>query len=69
MKVLHLSTTDSNGGAAIAAYRLMEGLVSQSVDVKMLVLNKTTDNPFVIKVEDIRNKNRVFIFIKDITRK
>ena len=69
MKVLHLSTTDSNGGAAIAAYRLMEGLVSQSVDVKMLVLNKTTDNPLVIKVEDIRNKNRVFRFIKDITRK
>ena len=69
MKVLHLSTTDYNGGAAIAAYRLMEGLVSQSVDVKMLVLNKTTDNPLVIKVEDIRNKNRVFRFIKDITRK
>lgn len=37
MKVLHISTSDRQGGAAIAAYRLNEALQNEGVDSKMLV--------------------------------
>lgn len=40
MKVLHISTSDRQGGAAIAAYRLNEALQNEGVDSKMLVYNK-----------------------------
>lgn len=38
MKVLHISTSDRQGGAAIAAYRLNEALQNEGVDSKMLVI-------------------------------
>ena len=47
MKVLHISTSDRQGGAAIAAYRLNEALQNEGVDSKMLVYNKITLNPTV----------------------
>ena len=40
MKVLHISTSDRQGGAAIAAYRLNEALQNEGVDSKMLIYNK-----------------------------
>ena len=69
MKVLLCSTTDSHGGAAIAAYRLLEGLVNYSVDAKMLVLHKTTKNQRVIRVEDIRNNKTTYRLISNLSRK
>ncbi|MGF1491691.1 MAG: glycosyltransferase family 4 protein [Microcoleaceae cyanobacterium] len=36
MKVLHINQADILGGAAIAAYRLHEGLLGQGIDSKML---------------------------------
>ena len=47
MKVLHISTSDRQGGAAIAAYRLNEALQNEGVDSKMLIYNKITLNPTV----------------------
>lgn len=47
MKVLHISTSDRQGGAAIAAYRLNEALQNEGVASKMLVYNKITLNPTV----------------------
>jgi glycosyltransferase involved in cell wall biosynthesis len=37
MKVLHINQSDISGGAAIAGYRLHQGLLSQGVDSKLLV--------------------------------
>ena len=48
MKVLHLSTSDLDGGAARAAYRLHQGLRAIDIDSQMLVRAKDSDDPHVI---------------------
>ena len=48
MKILHINTFDTNGGAARAAYRLHRALLAESVDSKMLVQKKTSDDSTVI---------------------
>lgn len=50
MKILHISTYDS-GGAGLACIRLHKGLLENGYDSKVLVLNKTSDNPEVFKFE------------------
>jgi len=47
MKVLHLATHDNLGGAARAAYRQHEALVSEGIDSRMLVRYKHSDDPAV----------------------
>ena len=42
MRVLHINQSDISGGAAIAAYRLHQGLLAQNIDSRLLVdINKT----------------------------
>lgn len=48
MKILHVNTFDTNGGAARAAYRLHRALLAEGVDSKMLVQKKTSDDSTVI---------------------
>ena len=48
MKVLLLSTSDLNGGAARAAYRLHRALRESGVDSHMLVFNKLSDDEHVV---------------------
>jgi glycosyltransferase involved in cell wall biosynthesis len=48
MNVLQISTSDLDGGAAIAAYRLHKGLASAGVTSSMLVRAKFSDDPTVI---------------------
>ena len=48
MKVLHLSNSDINGGAARAAYRLHQGLQGIGVTSQMLVQNKSSSDKAVI---------------------
>ena len=55
--ILIISTSDTGGGAAIAAYRLMSALNSEGENVKMVVREKLSDNPDVIPVGN-RYKNR-----------
>ncbi|WP_018248084.1 glycosyltransferase family 4 protein [Orenia marismortui] len=43
MNVVHLSTSDINGGAAIAAHRLNLALREEGIDSKMLVMKKLSD--------------------------
>ncbi len=50
MKVLMLSTADMIGGGALAAYRLMQALKGEEVDVKMMVRDKVSNDTDVIKV-------------------
>jgi glycosyltransferase involved in cell wall biosynthesis len=44
LKVVHIATTDIGGGAAIASYRLHQGLVRLGVDSQILVAQKFTDD-------------------------
>jgi len=47
VKILHLSTTDREGGAALAANRLHRGLLGCQVDSRMLVQSKLGSDPTV----------------------
>ena len=47
MKVVIVNNSDSLGGAAIVSRRLMHALRDAGVDTRMLVLNKSTDDPAV----------------------
>lgn len=44
MKILLVSTSDIEGGAARAAYRLHRSLLAQNIDSQMLVQNKRSDD-------------------------
>ncbi len=48
MKILHVNTSDIQGGAARAAYRLHQGLLQAGVDSQMLVQTKFSDDFTVI---------------------
>ncbi len=56
MKVLHLSATDKIGGAGIAAYRLHQGLQQVDVESHMLVMRKSTADPFVHRFHTYLNR-------------
>jgi len=47
LKVLHLNTYESTGGAAIAAHRLHRALRREQVDSRMLVLHRSSSDPTV----------------------
>lgn len=47
MKILHLSSSDINGGAARAAFRLHKGLIQAGVDSQMFVRDKHSDDKSV----------------------
>lgn len=49
LKVLHLSTYDTNGGAARAAYSLHHALLEHGVTSRMRVGIKRTDDPTVVQ--------------------
>ena len=48
MKVLILNSSDINGGAARAAYRLHRSLLEKGIDSQMLVQDKIGDDSTVI---------------------
>jgi len=50
MKVVHLSTSDTNGGAAIAALRIFNAQVKSGIDSKLLVQLKHSNDPRVISL-------------------
>ena len=57
MRVLHISTYDrGGGGAGIAASRLMEAMNKiESIDAKMLVLRKFSDDRNIFSMNDFRS--------------
>jgi glycosyltransferase involved in cell wall biosynthesis len=50
MKVVHLSTSDTNGGAAIAAHRIYNAQLKSGIDCKLLVQSKFSNDPRVISL-------------------
>lgn len=65
MKVLIVNTSDIQGGAARAAYRLHKALLNSDVDSQMLVQNKSSDDYTVVtetgKIKKYINKLRPII--------
>ena len=60
MKVVHLSTYDTAGGAGIAAYRLHRALRERAIDSVMVVRHKasTDDSVYALPPGDIaKDKN------------
>jgi len=51
MKIIIVNTSDINGGAARAAYRLHQSLLKQGVESQMLVQSKTSDDYGVLAPE------------------
>jgi len=49
-KVVHLSTSDLNGGAAIAAFRIHNAQLKSGINSKFLVQSKLSDNSSVISL-------------------
>ena len=54
MRILLLSTSDNQGGAAIAALRLLHALADAGHDARMLVRDKQTDDTRVTQLKDNR---------------
>lgn len=50
MEILHINQSDIIGGAAIACYRLHEGLCKRLISSKILVDQKTIDSDLVIQI-------------------
>ncbi len=48
MKILVVNTSESVGGAAIGAHRLVQSLQQLGVEVNLMVLHKSSDTPYVI---------------------
>lgn len=71
MNILIISKSDMHGGAAIAAYRLMNALKSEGEHVSMIVCDKKSNNPDVTKVGNKINnqwnfcRERGVIFLKN----
>lgn len=51
MKILHLSTSDATGGAAIAAHRLMQAQQTLGLDARMLVAERQTSDASVAGIK------------------
>ncbi len=68
MKVLHINTSDTGSGGAIAAYRLYQGLLSQGVDSQLLVnSSKSLDNRIAIIPRKITQEKLSFQIAKHIS--
>ena len=55
MRILHVSTFDTAGGAALAAYRLHRGLIDAGHDSRMLVARRDSQDPSVLAPEGARD--------------
>jgi len=64
IKILHISTSDFNGGAAKAAYKIHKGLLQQGNQSKMLVLNKTLEDPDIINYTIFKNTSQILLWYK-----
>lgn len=63
-RVLHISTSDSNGGASKAAFKLHMGMLRENISSKMLVLHKGSDERSIVKYELKKTfKQRMFWLI------
>ncbi len=66
MNILHINRSDITGGAAIAAYRLHEGLLAEGIESKLLVSKAQSGSP---RVATIARKYRIESQIFRLTKR
>ena len=69
MKVLYLNTSDSHGGAARAAVRIMQGIKQHGVEAQMLVKDKQSTSTDVVALQEFLPKSKLYGAIEWITNK
>ena len=72
LKVVHLSISDINGGAAIAALRIHSAQLKSGIDSKLLVQSKSSDNSNVISLVQTpfdKTKRYIRVFLDKLTFK
>lgn len=68
MKILIINTAENKGGAAVACNRLHEALLLNNIDSKMLVRQKSSNDPTVFEftTSSIRKKINLFFFFLEL---
>jgi glycosyltransferase involved in cell wall biosynthesis len=68
MRIVHINRSDTTGGAAVAAMRLVKALNENDVTANMLVAEKNSDLPWVQSIVENRfDKAKLFLkFAKDV---
>lgn len=61
MKILFVNTSDTNGGAARAAMRIMDGVRSIGVDAQMFVKTSSSAQSSVISIDEYRPQTKLFV--------
>lgn len=66
MKILHINTSDTSGGAAIAAMRLHKAMLASGIDSTFICLNRTiNDDERILSVDKkTKLKSRIFDIVK-----
>ena len=67
MKVIHINSSDINGGAARAAYRIHKSLqhfgeINGNIDSKMRVINKDSDD-YTVDGLPPKGKHKYYLFL------
>lgn len=68
MRIVHINRSDSTGGAAVAAMRIVKALNEYNIDAKLLVAEKKSDSNYVESIcNSFMGKAKLFYhFIKDV---
>ena len=69
MKVLYLNTSDSHGGAARAAMRIMHGIKQHGVETQMLVMDKHSTSSDVVALQEFVPKSKLFCVLDWVAQK
>jgi len=69
MKILLCNTTDTGGGAATAACRLLGEFVRQNVNASLLVLIKKSQHAHIVSVDEICDESVFSKLLRDARRK
>lgn len=64
MKIVHISTSDNNGGAARAAWRLHCGLLQEGIDSKMFVRDKHSGHNSVVRYQYPKGYKKISIHLR-----
>ena len=68
-KVLYINTSDSHGGAARAAMRIMHGVKQYGVETQMLVLDKHSTSLDVVALQEFVPKSKLFSILDWVAKK
>jgi len=69
MRIVHVNTSDINGGAAIAAHRLHKSFLKRNMNSKMLVLEKSSDEKRIVKAKNNNFEKHVFSKVRTLFKK